>query len=259
MSWTSSQADHGDRFCLRGCVRKDVHFASCAGAGCDGCAPRSCRDGSLICDSCFGRMRGLLGEVRDMVGRLTAIADPLKASVLDQIRVRVSSGEPASVVSSDLLDALGTLNAVQEWAYVDLATVANDRDTILSLCEYVLERHPEVDGVRDAWSVQDVKDRWGVERRTNDVFTFPEEDDEIEVTPIHEWYDPLLTLRQAAERRKLTQRAVQKWVEKKALIPTAKLRENGQTVSYFRASDVDAVAKEMEARRANRAHEFARS
>lgn len=255
-----------ERTCIRGCVQRDVHYATCSRSGpgyegdnpCRGCAPKPCRDGSLICDTCFGRMRGLLGDVRDLVGRLTAIADPLKATVLDQVRVRASTTEPPAVVGSDILDALVTLNAVHDWAYADLAQHTNDRDTVAWLVEHVLERHRPIDGLRDAWSVQDVKDQWGVERQSEDVYVFPEEDDGEEVHPIHEWYDPLLTLRQAATRWNLTQRAVQKWVGKGVLEPVAKLRENGQVVSYFRASAIDKAAREMKTRRKNRPHEFAR-
>lgn len=256
-----------DRTCIRGCVQKDVHYATCTHSGpgyegefpCRGCAPKPCRDESLICDTCFGRMRGLLGDVRDLVGRLTAIADPLKATALDQVRVRASTTEPPAAVGSDILDALNALNAVYDWAFADLAQHTNDRDTIEWLCEHVLDRHKPVDGIRDAWSVQDVKDQWGVERQTDPtVYVFPDEDEDEDGTPIHEWFDPLLTLRQAAERVKLTQRAVQKWVEKGALTATAKLRENGQTVSYFRASHIDHAKREMATRRRNQPHEFAR-
>lgn len=194
------------------------------------------------------------------MGRLNAIADPLKAAVLDHVRIRATTTEPPAAVGSDILDALGTLNAVAEWAYVDLSTVTNDRDTIVWLAEHVLERHKPVDGIRQAWSVQDAKDQWGVERESDPTkFVFPDDDDDEEGAPIHEWYDPLMTLKQASVRTKLTQRAVQKWVEKGVLAPVAKLRENGQVVSYFRASAIDRAAKEMTTRRKNVRHEFASS
>lgn len=248
-----------ERTCIRGCTQRGVHYATCDGDPCAGCAPKPCRDESLICDTCFGRMRGLLGDVRDLVGRLTAIADPLKATVLDQVRVRASATEPPAVVGSDILDALNTLEAVADWGYADLAQHTNDRVTVEWLVEHVLERHKPVDGLRAAWSVQDVKDQWGVERQTTDVYVFPDEEDGEEAHPIQEWYDPLLTLRQAAARWNLTQRAVQKWVAKGILEPVAKLRENGQVVSYFRTSAIDEAAREMKTRRKNRPHEFARS
>lgn len=257
-----------DRACIRGCVRRDVHFATCTKSAdgydesdrCKGCAPKPCREGSLICDSCYGRMRSLLDDVRDLTGRLTAIADPLKAVVLDHVRIRASTTEPPAAVGADILDALKTLDAVYEWAFVDLSTVTNDRDTMLWLCEHVLERHRPVDGIRQAWSVQDAKDQWGVERESDPTtYVFPEEDGDEEAAAVHEWYDPLMTLKQASVRTKLTQRAVQKWVEKGILEPVAKLRENGQVVSYFRASAIDNAAKAMETRRRNKPHEFASS
>lgn len=257
-----------DRACIRGCVRRDVHFATCTKSAdgydepdrCKGCAPKPCRDGSLICDSCFGRMRSLLDDVRDLLGRLNAIADPLKAAVLDHVRIRATTTEPPAAVGSDILDARNALSAVAEWAYVDLSTVTNDRDTITWLCENVLDRHKPVDGIREAWSVQDAKDQWGVERESDPTtFVFPDDADDEDATAIHEWYDPLMTLKQASVRVNLTQRAVQKWVEKGVLTPVAKLRENGQVVSYFRASEIDKAAKEMGTRRRNVRHEFASS
>lgn len=246
-----------DRACIRGCVQKDVHYATCTHSGpgyegeypCRGCAPKPCRDESLICDTCFGRMRGLLGDVRDLVGRLTAIADPLKANTLDEVRIRASATEPPAVIGSDILDALNTLNAVHDWAYADLSNFTNHGDTMQWLCEHVLERHKPVDGIRDAWSVQDVKDQWGVERQSDPTtFVFPEDDDDEEARPVREWYDPLMTLKQAAMRVGVAQRTVQRWVKSGHIAPTAKLRENGQVVSYFRASEIDDTAEKIQAR-----------
>jgi hypothetical protein len=98
-----------DRTCIRGCVKRDIHFATCEHSGptytgafpCRGCAPRECREGSYWCDKCFGRARGLLRDVRDLYGRLTAIADPAKANPLDQVRVASTATEPPGPVSAD--------------------------------------------------------------------------------------------------------------------------------------------------------------
>lgn len=251
-----------ERTCIRGCVQRDVHYATCSRSGpgyegdnpCKGCAPKPCRDGSLICDTCFGRMRGLLGDVRDLVGRLTAIADPLKAAVLDQVRVRASTTEPPAVVGSDILDALVTLNAVHDWAYADLAQHTNDRETVAWLVEHVLERHRPVDGIRDAWSVQDVKDQWGVERQSDDVYVFPEEEDGEIVTNVPEWRDRLLTKREA-EIEAGSARTLRRWVQQGRIEPEGRLRDGNRMTPWYRWSKIVQIREEMKAN--IREHQFA--
>ena len=252
-----------DRVCIRGCTEKGPtgHYADCEDFGkpveeaeCRGCAPRECRDGSLICDRCFGRMRGLLDEAPDLLGRLWSLADPMKAQVLNPVRVSSSSTEPPAPVGADLLDAITVVSEVVEawmsWRQ-DLAGISNDLVAVEWFGPRVLDRHPEEDGIRAAWSVQDAKSKWGIERRDRDSFVYPtDEDEEEESAPVREWYDPLLTVAQAAERHKLTQRAVQKWVTKGLIEPVARSRgPRGSVLTYFYASAVDAAAKTAEANR----------
>lgn len=249
-----------DRTCIRGCVKAGVHYGACTHSGltyegdfpCRGCAPKPCRDESLICDTCFGRMRGLLGDVRELVGRLTAIADPLKANTLDDVRIRASTTDPPAVVGSDILDALGTLNAVHDWAYVDLSQHTNDREAVTWLCEHVIERHKPVDGIRDAWSVQDAKDQWGVERRSNDVYVFPEDEEEI-VTNVPEWRDRLLTKREA-ELEAGSARTLRRWVQQGRIEPEGRLRDGNSIKPWYRWSKIVKVREEMKAN--VREHQF---
>lgn len=252
---TTHRSEH-QRACIRGCTVRDMHYATCPSFGdeentdCKGCAPRVARDMSLICDRCFGRMRGLLHDAPDLLGRLRSLADPMKAAVLDPVRVSTSSTEPPAPVGADLLDAIHSVEIAVSWSSADLSTVANDREQITYLGELLLDRHAPFDGLRSAWSVQDAMDQWGVERRDRETFVFPVEDDDDPVSgPVREWYDPLLTVADAAKRHKLTQRAVQKWVSRDLLVPVARIRgPRGSVISYFRASAIDKVAAEMKAK-----------
>lgn len=248
-----------DRYCIRGCVRRDEHYAACARYGgdytgafpCTGCAPAECRDGSLICDRCFGRMRALLADGPDLIGRVRSLADPMKATPTDKAPGgRSSATEPPAPIDADLIDALNVLQKLEPWWHVTLSDYSNDLEAITWLGEVVLDRHPEIAGERDGWSVADAMAKWGVERRT-DVHVFPDEDPEgePESAPVREWYDPLLTLEQAAKRVKVSQRQARRWVEKDELIVVAQHRgPRGTVMKYVHASAVDAVAERMRER-----------
>lgn len=247
-----------DRYCIRGCVRRGEHYAACQFSGpdyegpfpCDGCAPRECRDGSLICDRCFGRMRALLADGPDLIGRVRSLADPMKATPTDRAPGgRSLASEPPAPIDADLVDALAVLNGLEPWWHVTLSDYSNDRDVMTWLGEVVLDRHPEVEGLRDGWSVADAMAKWGTERRT-DVFVYPDDegDNEPEAAPVREWYDPLLTLQQAAKRAKVSQRQVQRWVRKEVVTVVAQHRgPRGSVMKYVHASAVDAAAEVMRA------------
>jgi hypothetical protein len=198
-------------------------------------------------------MRGLLGDLGDLIARVRSIIDPLKANPFDQLRVRITATDVPAAVPSDPLDALLTLNEVQGvwWSWrEDLTAICNNLETVTWLGGAVLDRHPAVDGLRPAWSVQDAVDQWGVERRV-DRFIYPDDDTSEEVVgPVREWYDPTLTVKQAAERVRLTQRAVLKWVDAGVLVQRMKVRgPRGSVTSVFYASEVDAAAELMKSRR----------
>ena len=126
-----------DRVCIRGCMVRDVHFATCPWFGveegskraekmiaddvrpCSGCAPRVARDGVLLCEGCYRRIRRLLGESADLIAHLRSLADPLKAAVYDRVMVSSSRPDLPAPVSADLVDASDDLmRMLQGWAAV---------------------------------------------------------------------------------------------------------------------------------------------
>ncbi len=246
-----------ERACIRGCTLRDVHYASCAYSGpeytgafpCRGCAPRECRDGSLICDRCFGRMRALLADARDLLGRLRAIADPSKATPLDQVRVASSSVEPAAPVGADLLDAIAAVEAAVEWAYVDLSQRTNDLQTMTYLGELLLDRHAPADGVRAMWSVQDAVDHWGVERRDRNAQPWEDDDDRVEiVTPIPEPQENPIISRAEAEGIAGSARTLQRWIKDGAVVPVGTTYIAGVMTRLFRRAELVGARKEMQDR-----------
>lgn len=249
----------GDRMCIRGCVQRDVHYATCSCNGpgwenredrCRGCAPRECRDGSYLCDPCFGRMRRHLDDTPDLLGRLASIADPAKAVPTDAFR---SGGggpvEAAAPIGADLIDAITAIRATYStylsWGS-DLTAMSNDVEAVSWMCSMVLDRHPMVDGVREAWSVQDAVDRWGVERRDPTTWTEPGEDGEEPVAPVREWGDGLVSREQAAKYADREIRTIRRW-ETQGLIHriTTITGERGRKIALFRLSQVLTVKAEQ--------------
>ena len=250
-----------DRVCVRGCVQEGVHYAACpwdhveagseraaelTGKGvpsCDGCAPRGCRDGSMICDRCFGRMLRLLDDTPDLLGRLRSLADPRKATPTDQEHFGSGSVEPVAPVGADLLDAIATVEYVAEYVDADtLRHVSNDRERILQLSELVIERHPVVDGERVAWSVQDAVDRWGVERRDRSKTVWqPDVDGEIASFSVHEHGDRFVSQGDAAVLVGVTRFTIGRWTRKGLLSVTRVPGPRGSRKAMYRLSEVRAV------------------
>lgn len=244
-----------DRVCLRGCMRRGDHYAACPSYNdptheCRGCVPREAWGESLLCGVCFGRMRALLADTRDLLGRLRAIADPTKATPLDQVRVASSSTEPSAPVGADILDAIGTVEQAADWAFVDLAAYTNDHSTVTYLCALILNRHPETDGIRHAWSVQDAVDRWGVERRDRNPQPWDddEEDGETVLGGVPE-LDVLLASPDAAKHARVTESTLRRWVQAGALEPRARLREGRRVTAYYYRSEVEAAATQADTAR----------
>lgn len=258
-----------DRVCVRGCVQAGVHWAVCENNSdnevrrrrraeeaeeayvgpCKGCAPRECRDGSLICDQCFGRARALLSDAPDLLGRLRSLGDPSKSGWnWDRGEViRTSSPHPPAPIGDDLIDAIHAVETAVRFFGSDIATVSNDAEAMGWLGPLVLNRHaPDSDGVREGWSVRDAVDRWGVERQ--DTFRFPcrlpsaphgsyaRFDEEEAAGSVTEWYDPLLTPAEAASLRGVNERTARKWLDRDLLGPTVKMRDGRHTVRKAYAS-----------------------
>lgn len=264
-----------DRVCVRGCVQAGVHWAVCENNSdyevrrrqraekaeevyvgpCKGCAPRECRDGSLVCDQCFGRARALLPDAPDLLGRLRSLGDPSKSGWnWDRGEViRSSSPHPPAPIGDDLIDAIHAVEMAVRFFGADIADVSNDADAMGWLGPLVLDRHaPDHDGVREGWSVRDAVDRWGVERRDDHRHVFPGRlpnapegsyarfDDEEDPVSVPELHDPFLDVKQAAARAGVGVRAVQKWAKDGHITPVAKLRSpDGNVHTYFRTSDID--------------------
>ena len=284
-----------DEVCVRGCTLRGVHFATCDDYGrepvestCRGCAPSPVHPGSAICGRCFGRMRSLLRDAPDLVGRLRSLSDPMKAMLIEPVKVFSRPVEAAAPVGPDLLDAADAILAnLRDWAHalphpsrlpshsrtagmstedaydlareyahsidVHLDSTTADPATALHLAEALLVVHPEVEGERHGWSVADAMARWGAERRERHVFpaaAVDEADPDEQPVAVTEWNNPLITIKQAAELAKVGERAVQKWTKAGDLPVEARSRgPRGSVMLWVRASEVLRVAREMVGRR----------
>lgn len=235
-----------DRYCIRGCVRPGEHYAACRFNGpdyvgpfpCDGCAPRECRDGSLVCDRCFGRMRALLADGPDLIGRVRSLADPMKATPTDKAPGgRSSAIEPPAPIDADLIDALAVLEKLEPWWHVTLSDYSNDREVMTWMGEVVLDRHPEVEGLRDGWSVADAMAKWGPERRTKNDTEWADDVSGEEVAAIPEWDDQLLN-RDESARLVGSLRTLQRWQKRGEIAPTATIYIAGVRTTLFRRSEL---------------------
>lgn len=278
-----------DRACVLGCK---IHFASCEDFGkprseatCPGCAPAPTAVGSAICTRCFGRIRRLLREAPDLVGRLRSLSDPAKAMLIAPVKVFTRATEAIAPVGPDLLDAADSiLSNLRDWAHTvqhglpwharfsglgsvaayrlaaeystaivrHLPGITSDPDRTLDLAEAVTVLHPEIDGERSAWSIADAMNRWGAERRDThvhpDVDANP--DRELSASPVREWYDPPLSVKAAAERSGVKPVTVRKWVASGELPIAMRARgPRGSVMLMVYASQVDRVAALMAERR----------
>ncbi|WP_307480267.1 hypothetical protein [Microbacterium trichothecenolyticum] len=274
--------DTGARNCIRGCARQ--HWAVCENLEpdelarrahaedvgetytppCRGCAPSVCRDRSLVCDQCWGRANKLLSDAPELLTRLRTMTDGGQSRWnWDSVVTTRSTPGPQATGRDDVTDAIHALEEATRYFSAGLEQLQNDHVAMGWLGPLVLDDHPEdEDGVRERWSVRDAMRRWGLENRHRFVHpgagalpnapagSYARYDDEEVLGPVREWFNPLLTLAQAAERVGLGERGVRKWVEKGFLTPSATSRgPKGVVTSYFHASAVDAVNTEMMGRR----------
>lgn len=250
-----------DRGCIR-CVQPGVHFAVCESFGradgeCQGCAPEPAREeGGMLCDTCYRRLKGLLRDVPDLLGRMRSLTDPARAAVFDRIRVATSVTVASAPLDDDLADAIHVVETVLDvWlAYDrDLDWIANHEHAATWMVVNVLDEHPAQHGVREAWSVLDAMRQWGVERRDRSaayVSPITEPDREIVSIPVREWFDPILEAKDAATRAGVSQRQLRTWVSDGILVATAQLRRpDGVVQKWFHASAVDKAAETMRERR----------
>lgn len=269
-----------ERVCIRGCVayekgadgvRRPLHYAGCVDYGaeaatvCTGCVPRECRDGSLICDTCFGKARALLHDAPDLLGRLRSEADAAKSGWNWDTGpvIRSTSTSAPAPVGDDLLDAIHAVEHAMWFYDAGIEALSNNTAAMTQLGPLLLDTHPaDEHGVRETWSLLDALKRWGLERRDTHRHVYPGRlpnaplgsyakfDEEERGEPVTEWYDPLIDVKQAAERSGVGVRAVQLWVQKGHLTHTSRLRSgDGTWHTYFRTSHVDKVAEAQAGRR----------
>ncbi|WP_396646220.1 helix-turn-helix domain-containing protein [Microbacterium sp.] len=267
-----------DRFCIRGCARQ--HWAVCENlspselskreaaedAGerytppCAGCAPSVCRVGSLVCDQCFGRARGLLRDAPELLQRLRSMTDDGRSRWnFDRVVVTSSHVGTAANVGDDITDAIHAIETALHYFRAGLAALTGDAEAMGWLGPLVLDEHPAVDGVRERWSIRDAMSRWGMENRHRFIHpdarpnaprgAYAAYDDEEVVAPVREWFDPLVTVEQAAQRRGVSNRTVKNWIRKGYITPVATAKTRYNTLTYFHASDVDAADAEVAAKR----------
>lgn len=247
-----------DRFCVRGCTRRGHHWAACPDyaredGGCRGCVQEDARAGGVICERCFQRMRFLLGEIPDLLGRLRSLADPSKAKPTDQERVGSQPSESFPPVADDLLDAIAAVENANEYFYAwgcGLEDLQNDAEVVAALGGMLLDRHPPADGVRDAWSVQDAVDRWGVERRDRTRVAWVDDGEDREVASFAkpEWRDPIIG-RKEAERIAGSPSTLRRWVTIGELDKVGEIWIAGARTVLYRRAEVEATRDRMGARR----------
>lgn len=290
----------GDRVCIRGCMQRQ-HFADCPDYGkedgaCRGCVPAEAREGSLICDRCFGRTRRMITDAPDLLGRIRSLGDPTKARAYDQVGSGAARNvEAPAPIPADLIDAgdaiAGTLRA---WASMlehrgwdsrglpagadaadayeeaqgnasvildELPKLANDQDMIIALTAAALDLHPAVDGIRERWSIADAMYRWNVERPTEAFVEVHEDDEEITVGGVTEWgaEHEIWDRRQAAREVGVSEESLRRWVREKDLHPVATTRGPLGKVTWFRAAAVRAAAAAVAARKGKKAEATASS
>ena len=263
-----------DRVCIRGCLQRGVHYATCPWYGlteetaptavampdrCRGCAPKPARDHALICDTCFYRLRTLVRDADDLMGRLRSLADPMKATPTDKAPGgRSAAVEPPAPVDADLLDALNdvghTLHDWDRYAFPRtieqvLPDLVNDVEHVRVLGIGFLDRNHLGDGIRAFWSVQDAVDKWGVERRVKVNLWEPEPDsDEVGFArPTVEWGDPLLN-RDDAAKVAGSLRTLQRWERRELIAPEGEIYTAGVRTRLYRRSTVVRVRAEQEAK-----------
>lgn len=256
--------------CIRGCMGTD-HYAACPAYGaeaeasvCGGCVPAPGVDGTLLCDRCYRRLRFLLHGASDILGRMRTLALQGKAVVYSPVKASANHGSAPDQVDPDLLEATNVLTRkLDRWGgwirsgRKVLDAAVSDEHLVHDLCADILDLHP--DG--EDWSLADAHARWGIERR--DRFVYPAEDEPgvVVVTPVREWFDPLLPMVDAAKRAGISERQLRSWVKDEVVKPAARMREAGvlraktgrrspgRVTTWFRASEIDAAAELMRERR----------
>lgn len=262
---TTNRSDAG---CVRGCVDPGEHFAACPSYGveggeCSGCVPAPTHRGTVVCADCYRRVRGILRNTPDLIGRLRSLASQGKAVAYSPVKVPAASATAPDQIGAELLDAILAIEGnLRAWSlHFDprslrgLDEVLTDPDQVPALWDAIVDLHVEDEDGGQHWSVADAMARWGVERRDRDRHVYPVDaaggdDRVIARLPVREWYDELLVSKDAARRARVSESQLRRWVQAGVLEPAARLRDGrGVVTRWFHASAVDAAAEVMRARR----------
>lgn len=245
--------------CVRGCLGEDRHYAQCASYGvkggeCTGCAPAKTHRGTVLCERCYLRVRGILRVAPDLLGRMRTLIEQGKAAAYSHSKVPGRRAGGPVQVDSELLDALNEIEGnLRAWyRLIDprtldgLIPVLSDRHQMERLWAATLDRHMvNEEGDRLAWSLADAAARWGVERRDRGAQPWePEGVQVVERVPIAEHGDPILTRVDAAQLAG-SERTLQRWVKEGHIAPEGRMVIAGTTTVWYRRSDVLRVRDEM--------------
>lgn len=288
-----------ERGCELGCKVPAEHWAACPWYGieegeipavaavsplpvCHGCVPVPARDGVMICDRCYRRMRGHIDNAADLVGRLRSLADPLKAMVYDAMRLSSGKGADAPTPTpADLIDASeDVMRSLRSWAVFvdprsgivggmpagagslaaydyarrcanvilgDFDRIANNVEDVRQLAEAVLVRHTvDEDGVRSFWSILDAVARYPLERPDAARVVDADADETLEVSAVAEWRDRLLTKEEASSARYADSLAtLKRWRAREGLLPRAITNGPEGRVTWFRESEILSIRERM--------------
>lgn len=225
----------------------------------------------------------MLRDAPDMVARLRSLSDPAKAMQIAAVKISSRPVEAVAPVGPDLLDAADTILAnLRDWAHhvrtgalpfhsrlsgmdpvtayrlaaeysrlllTHLEQLTSHPGKVVDLAEAIIVVHPEVEGERPAWSIADAVHRWGVERRDRHVHPDVDADPDREESaqPVREWYDPTLSVKDAAERAGVAPSSIRRWVSSGDLPVAMRARgPRGSIMLMVHASQVDRVAAEMQ-------------
>ncbi|UUE19340.1 hypothetical protein [Microbacterium sp. J1-1] len=201
------------------------------------------------------------------MGRLSSLADPMKATPTDKAPGgRSSAVAPPAPVDADLLDAIidvsRTLTAWDRFvAPVSmeqaLEGLVNDLEHVERLGTGYLDRNDPVDGIRPFWSVADAMAKWGAERRTRNETEWVDDVTSEDIRAVPEWGDPLLN--RADAEKLIPARTLRRWVQKDLVAPVGTIYVAGVRTVLYRRSDLlrcqDEMKKHVGRPRSNRPSE----
>lgn len=178
-----------DRTCIRGCTRRNRHYAACEDFGrtdgaCGGCVLTEARDGALVCHRCYGQLRRTLERTPTLIEHMRTSLTGVRAKRYDHMPsgTRGHSTEPTSVdvldASVDIMTAIyaapvGASATPAQWAESARAGIAQVLDRYDELANdmhafeqwWLLVMPHSVPGVPGFWTISGALARWPIEER----------------------------------------------------------------------------------------------